>query len=107
MEIKALRTKKIKAAKIGILSQKMFLLMTVFIIGLVFGTMSLRNPGDDYALKIQSFTDNGSSRYYHCKVLIGSFLLFFTQSHGDKRASTGSEHEADRKSTRLNSSHRT
>lgn len=29
----------------------MFLLMTVFIIGLVFGTMSLRNPGDDYALK--------------------------------------------------------
>ena len=35
MEIKALRTKKIKAAKIGILSQKMFLLMTVFIIGLV------------------------------------------------------------------------
>ena len=52
MEIKALRTKKIKAAKIGILSQKMFLLMTVFIIGLVFGTMSLRNPGDDYALKI-------------------------------------------------------
>ena len=51
MEIKALRTKKIKAAKIGILSQKMFLLMTVFIIGLVFGTMSLRNPGDDYTLK--------------------------------------------------------
>ena len=58
MEIKALRTKKIKAAKIGILSQKMFLLMTVFIIGLVFGTMSLRNPGDDYALKIQSFIKN-------------------------------------------------
>ena len=30
MEIKALRTKKIKAAKIGILSQKMFLLATVY-----------------------------------------------------------------------------
>ena len=58
MEIKALRTKKIKAAKIGILSQKMFLLMTVFIIGLVFGTMSLRNPGDDYTQKIQSFIKN-------------------------------------------------
>lgn len=31
MEIKALRTKKIKAAKIGILSQKMFLLMMVLL----------------------------------------------------------------------------
>lgn len=68
MEIKALRTKKIKAAKIGILSQKMFLLMTVFIIGLVFGTMSLRNPGDDYALKFNLslriiFLPNRHSRY--------------------------------------------
>lgn len=55
MEIKALRTKKIKAAKIGILSQKMFLLMTVFIIGLVFGTMSLRNPGDELYTKNSIF----------------------------------------------------
>ena len=50
MEIKALRTKKIKAAKIGILSQKMFLLMTVFIIGLVFFFFFLRIPEDNYAL---------------------------------------------------------
>lgn len=74
MEIKALRTKKIKAAKIGILSQKMFLLMTVFIIGLVFGTMSLRNPGDDYALKIQSFIKN----YFLAKSSQSLFTVFAT-----------------------------
>lgn len=74
MEIKALRTKKIKAAKIGILSQKMFLLMTVFIIGLVFGTMSLRNPGDDYALKIQSFIKN----YFLAKSSQSLFTIFAT-----------------------------
>lgn len=74
MEIKALRTKKIKAAKIGILSQKMFLLMTVFIIGLVFGTMSLRNPGDDYTLKIQSFIKN----YFLAKSSQSLFTIFAT-----------------------------
>ena len=74
MEIKALRTKKIKAAKIGILSQKMFLLMMVFIIGLVFGTMSLRNPGDDYALKIQSFIKN----YFLAKSSQSLFTIFAT-----------------------------
>ena len=75
MEIKALRTKKIKAAKIGILSQKMFLLMTVFIIGLVFGTMNLRNPGDDYTLKIQSFIKN----YFLAKPYSILFMSIWTK----------------------------
>ena len=74
MKIKALRTKKIKAANFGILSQKMFLLMTVFIIGLVFGTMSLRNPGDDYTLKIQSFIKN----YFLAKSSQSLFTVFVT-----------------------------
>ncbi|MCI5796961.1 MAG: hypothetical protein MR019_08860 [Ruminococcus sp.] len=74
MKIKAARTKKIKAANFGILSQKMFLLMTVFIIGLVFGAMSLRNLGDDYTQKIQSFIVN----YFLAKSSQSLFTVFVT-----------------------------
>ena len=74
MKIKAARTKKIKAANFKILSQKMFLLMTVFIIGLVFGAMSLRNQGDDYTQKIQSFIMN----YFLAKSSQSLFTVFGT-----------------------------
>ncbi len=74
MKVKAVRTKKIKAANFRILSQKMFLLLTVFIIGLVFGAMSLRNPENDYTQKIQSFIVN----YFLAKSSQSLFTVFAT-----------------------------